>query len=63
MMSREAHTVLVNAVPRAGAKVRIGGRIRQELTDLGLISAAGNLTNKGVQARQKALDAALEGAF
>lgn len=53
--------VLMNAAPRVGAKVLVGvGELRRQMIRDGLITERDCLTSRGLIARTRAWDAAME---
>jgi hypothetical protein len=63
-LSSEAKTALINATGRQGAPVTTPNSVvKLELTRLGLVTHASNLTRSGLSARARVLAAALDAAF
>ncbi len=62
-LTTTARTALTNALPRQGAPVTAEPATLRELLDSGLVSANGNLTRRGVTARERVIDDALNAAF
>lgn len=59
-LTKEAKRALINTTPRRGAPVYAMTDVMAELLERGLVTRAENLTDRGIMARHRALDEALE---